>query len=213
MRCEVEQLLGAKPRLDHNLRIKQQRGSIPDCRDLQIVLDPRNHLTLRLHHLPELNISAAVAPVTLPLHPVVLRHREPPQLLHLLVRLHVLHRPPSPDQAAVAVRHREEERDQDRRRRELQRRWFYQRHSWEEVKWNRKLFADENDENEREAGGLYIRPSLGFYVGDREGVRTRKLRRWGLVGLAPLQRKRCAASLRHSHLRVRTVTEGRAREK
>ncbi|CAL8998359.1 unnamed protein product [Prunus brigantina] len=66
-------------------------------KDLEIVLVPRNHPPMHLHHLQELNPFDDVALVALSLASVVLRHRKPPRLLNLLVRLHVFDLSPASD--------------------------------------------------------------------------------------------------------------------
>ncbi|PON33442.1 hypothetical protein PanWU01x14_352660 [Parasponia andersonii] len=115
---EAEKLLGVmEPWLDHHHGVKDPPLSgLRHGQDLQVVLDPRDHLLLRLHHLREPQIAGAgVVPgaaATADLAPVVLLDREPAELLNLLVRLHVLDRGPPTDQRA-AVRRREEEAEDD----------------------------------------------------------------------------------------------------
>lgn len=87
-RSKGEKIFGSKARLDHHDGIEHY--GIPTLRGryLEIVLGPRHHLLLRLYHFHELRLLWHPLQ-RLPQHPIVLLHRERPQILHLLVPLHV----------------------------------------------------------------------------------------------------------------------------
>lgn len=114
-RCESEHLLGTNPWLNHHLCIINLSRS----RDFQVIFDPRNHLSLRLHNLGELKwLRTGLAALLLELK-IVLLYAEFAEILNLPVSFHVLHFRPATHSCSDSDRggdeqwRREEENEED----------------------------------------------------------------------------------------------------
>ncbi|KAM7465694.1 hypothetical protein LguiB_013256 [Lonicera macranthoides] len=94
------------PRSHHYHRIEGLGDAARSCsHNLEVILNAGNHLLLGLHHLRELQTSAAAVAPPLPLPKVVLFHRVPPQFLNLLVGLDVLYLRPASNFASQSIHH------------------------------------------------------------------------------------------------------------